>query len=512
MESKISGLIGIAFIVFAKLSLADEAADHVFFEAKVRPLLVAKCLECHGSEKPKAGLRLDSRASLLTGGESGPAVVIVKSDGPDDPSHLFGRTVGKPDESLLIDVISYRNTVQMPPKAKLSDVEIAILTEWVRRGVPWPNSKVAAPQPSTAVPSGFSDEQTSFWAFQPVGHPIPPSTRSAEWARSPIDRFIQAELEAKGLAVSREADKRTLIRRVTIDLTGLLPTPDEVTDFVGDSSVDACERLVDRLLASPRYGERWARHWLDVARYADSNGLDENLAYANAYRYRDYVVKAMREDKPYDRFLMEQIAGDLMDAEDERQTGGNGTTSPKDSFDGIVATGFLCLGAKMLAEDDPVKMQMDIIDEQVDTIARAVMGLTMGCARCHDHKYDPLTQEDYYALAGIFKSTQTMDTFSVVARWHERPLATQKQLQSRDELQQLAMAQKQAVEKVKEEASEAILAEARQFSGAYLLAATREWRLTEQLSSAQPRGNSPNAAGIPGAILIEAEDLRGATC
>ena len=507
MESKISRLIGVVFVLFAKQSLADEAADHTFFEARVRPLLVAKCLECHGSDKPKAGLRLDSRESLLKGGESGPAVVVVPSDGPADPSQTNPQTVGKPEESLLIDVISYRNTVQMPPKAKLSPAEIATLTEWVRRGVPWPNSKGSVPQPATTVQPGFSDEQTSFWAFQPVGHPIPPNVRSMEWTRSPIDRFILTELESKGLTVSREAEKRTLIRRVTIDLTGLVPTPDDVAEFVSDVSDDAYERLVDRLLASPRYGERWARHWLDVARYADSNGLDENLAFANAFRYRDYVVKAMREDKPYDRFLIEQIAGDLLETDDASSNGGGGTSLEEDSFDPIVATGFLCLGAKMLAEDDPVKMQMDIIDEQVDTIARAVMGMTMGCARCHDHKYDPLTQEDYYGLAGIFKSTQTMDTFTVVARWHERPLATRQQLQTRDELQQLATAQTQAVEKIKADATEAILTEARQIPGAYLLAATREWRLAEQLSNAQPRGNLPNLVDIPNAILIEAEDF-----
>ena len=253
------------------------------------------------------------------------------------------------------------------------------------------------------------------------------------------------------------------MRRITIDLTGLLPTPEEVTEFVDDPSPDAFEKVVDRLLASPRYGERWARHWLDVARYADSNGLDENLAYANAYRYRDYVVKAMRDDKPYDQFLIEQIAGDLLPASDDPQNP-NALLRP-DSFDALVATGFLCLGAKMLAEDDPVKMHMDIIDEQVDTIARAVMGLTLGCARCHDHKFDPLTTEDYYGLAGIFKSTQTMDTFSVVARWHERPLATPSQRALRDELQQVATAKRQAVDKLKSDTTESILVQAPQAIG-----------------------------------------------
>jgi hypothetical protein len=489
------GLIAVGLAGFANVSRGDDSADAAFFESKVRPLLIAKCLECHGNVKPKAGLRLDSLEALLTGGESGPAVVV-----------------GKPDESLLVDVIGYRNSIQMPPKSKLPEAEIAILTEWVRRGVPWPNSKPSAPGPvpTTATPNTFTDEQKSFWAFQPVKHEMPPDVKNSDWIRSPIDRFILAELEAKGLSVSRAADRQTLMRRVTLDLIGLPPTPDEVAEFRNDESPDALERVVDRLLASPRYGERWGRHWLDVARYADSNGLDENLAYANAYRYRDYVVKALREDKPYDRFLMEQIAGDLLWSQGQATTEGlpsTSATSTPDSFDALVATGYLCLGAKMLAEDDPVKMQMDIIDEQVDTIARSVMGLTMGCARCHDHKYDPLTMDDYYGLAGVFKSTQTMDTFTVVARWHERPLATPQQSQQRDELQRLADAAKQAAEKLKTEATEAFLTEARQQSGAYLLAATREFQLAEHLSGAKPRGNSANPKEIPGAILIEAEDF-----
>ena len=224
--------------------------------------------------------------------------------------------------------------------------------------------------------------------------------RQLEWVKSPLDRFILARLEAAGLEPAPAANKLTLIRRATFDLTGLPPTVDEVNAFLADDSDNAFARVVDRLLASPRYGERWGRHWLDVARFADSNGLDENLAYANAYRYRDYVIDAFNRDKPFSRFVQEQIAGDLLSPE-----------SPDRPFEGLVATGFLCLGAKMLAEDDPMKMQMDIIDEQVDTIGRAFLGLTLGCARCHDHKFDPIPTDDYYALAGIFKSTRTMTSF-----------------------------------------------------------------------------------------------------
>ncbi len=488
-------LIAMGWLIRTNVTLADDGpnagADAAFFETKVRPLLIAKCHECHGSEKPKAGLQLDSREAVLVGGESGPAAVS-----------------GEPDKSLLVDVIGYRNSVQMPPKAKLPDAEIAILTEWVRRGLPWPNSTPSTPGPTPVVATDFTAEQKAFWAFQPVQHPLPPAVNNPGWVRSPLDRFVLAELEAKGLNVSQEADRRTLMRRITVDLIGLPPTPEEVDEFLADSTPDALERVVDRLLASPRYGERWARRWLDVARYADSNGLDENLAYANAYRYRDYVVKSMREDKPYDRFLVEQIAGDLLVAADEGQP--VSLSSAPDSFDALVATGFLCLGAKMLAEDDPVKMQMDIIDEQVDTIARAVMGLTMGCARCHDHKFDPLTAEDYYGLAGVFKSTQTMDTFSVVARWHERPLATDQQVRQRDELQQLANDKKQAVDKLTADTTEAILAVERRYAGRYLLAVAHELDIAEQLKVATPRGNSSNLNLIAGAILIEAEDyVRG---
>lgn len=493
MRFTISGLIVIGSMTSASVSLGDDASDSTFFETNVRPLLIAKCFECHVGEKPKAGLRLDSRETILAGGESGPAVVI-----------------GKPEESLLVDVIGYRNSVQMPPKAKLPERDIATLTEWVRRGLPWPDSKPSNPAPATTSQASvdFTDEQKSFWAFQPITSVIPPAVHIETWCRSPIDRFIACALESKGLSASSEADRRSLLRRVTIDLTGLLPSPQEVSDFVDDASPDALERVIDRLLASPRYGERWARHWLDVARYADSNGLDENLAYANAFRYRDYVVKAMREDKPYDQFLIEQIAGDLLQASDDRESP-NGSAR-QESFDALIATGFLCLGAKMLAEDDPVKMQMDIIDEQVDTISRTVMGLTMGCARCHDHKFDPLTTEDYYGLAGIFKSTQTMDTFSVVARWHERPLATSSERARRDELQQVANAKKQAVEKLKSETTESILAEARKQSAAYLLAATRELQLADRLKTAKPVGSDPNHKSIAGVKLIEAEDyVRG---
>ena len=255
-----------------------------------------------------------------------------------------------------------------------------------------------------------------YWAFVPPVAAKPPAVQNASWVQSPIDAFILSALERKGLKPAPPADKRTLIRRATFDLIGLPPTPEEVNAFLADNSPDAFAKVVDRLLASPHYGERWARHWLDVARYADSNGLDENLVYRNAWRYRDYVIGAFNKDKPYDQFVKEQLAGDLLPATDDAT-----------QFEHWTATGFLSLGAKMLAEDDPVKMQMDIVDEQIDTTSRAFMGLTLGCARCHDHKFDPIPTADYYSMAGIFLSSKTMENYNVVATWHEFVLAPEEE-------------------------------------------------------------------------------------
>jgi hypothetical protein len=311
--------------------------------------------------------------------------------------------------------------------------------------------------------------------------------------KTPIDAFILAALEKKGLQPVRPADKRTLIRRATYDLTGLPPTPAEVQAFLDDDSPAAFARVIDRLLASPRYGERWGRHWLDVARYADSNGLDENLVYKNAFRYRDYVIQAFNKDKPYDRFIQEQLAGDLLPPAPELAT----------MYERWTATGFLSLGAKMLAEDDPVKMEMDIIDEQLDTTARTFMGLTVGCARCHDHKFDPIPQADYYAMAGIFKSSKTMENFRVVAKWHEYVLAPKEE---RDRLAaheaRIEETRKQAGQIAKAE-NDKLMAEARAQAGAYLMASydvqqgarVRLKAVLESASSPLPAGAATREAG-----------------
>ena len=354
-----------------------------FFETSVRPLLVERCLKCHGEKKQSGGLRLDSHEAVLRGGESGAAVVP-----------------GKPANSLLILAVrQLDDDLKMPKDSRLTKRQIGALVRWVKMGAPF--------SPGAVKPT----RNPNHWAFQPPARrPVPPVTNS-EWPQTPLDHFILAKLAAAGLSPSVRADRRTLIRRVTFDLIGLPPTPSELDAFLADESPDAFSRVVDRLLASPLYGERWGRHWLDVARDADSNGFDENVAHGNAWRYRDYVVSAFNRDKPFDRFVIEQLAGDLLPFDGQAQ-----------QHEQLIATGFLSIGPKVLAETDEAKMRMDIIDEQLDTTGRAFLGLTLGCARCHDHKFDPIATADYYGLAGIFKSTLTMRKYNKVAEWHEHLL------------------------------------------------------------------------------------------
>ena len=382
------------------------------FESKVRPILVEQCYRCHGPEsgEGKAKLRIDSLESLLSGGVSGPAIVR-----------------GEPDQSLLILAVRHEGEVSMPPKQKLVQREIDALVAWVKMGAPWPAS-AKGPAPTSTAESlpEWNEPARQCWAFQIPRAPTPPMVVDREWPRSPIDRFILARLEAAGLRPAPPADKRKLLRRATLDLLGIPPSSGEMDAFLTDDSAQDFERVVDRLLASPRYGERWGRHWLDVARYADSNGMDDNLAYSDAWRYRDYVIASLNSDKPFNRFLEEQIAGDLL-AESE--------PSRRDAL--IVATGFLAIGPKMLAEDDPVKQKMDIVDEQLDTTCRVFLGLTMGCARCHDHKFDPLAMSDYYAMAGIFQSTQTMLSHRVDSKWNTTALGGSRAMLRLEDLEQI---------------------------------------------------------------------------
>ncbi|MFN3653618.1 MAG: DUF1553 domain-containing protein [Armatimonadota bacterium] len=432
-----------------------------FFEKKVRPLLSTQCAGCHTGAKAKGKLEFNTRAALLKGGNLGPAVVP-----------------GDPDKSLLIQVIRFTGDLKMPPQGKLKPHEIADLEEWVRIGAPWPGQTPAA---------GSAKERESHWSFQPMKDPAVPKVKNAAWVHSPIDAFILAKLEAKGLAPAPKADKRTLIRRVTFDLTGLPPTPAEIDAFLADTSPQALAKVVDRLLASPAYGERWGRHWLDVARYADSNGLDENTAFGNAWRYRDYVVRSFNADKPYNQFVKEQLAGDLLPASNDQQT-----------VDQLTATGFLVLGPKVLAEPDKGKMVMDIVDEQIDTVGKAFMGLTLGCARCHDHKFDPLPTKDYYALAGIFKSTRTMETLNTVARALERPIPDAEAEAQRKEHQQKVAARREELRKATLQADAEVSRRVVDALPRYLLAG---------LQAKLETGGAVTDAELarPGAVVLEAE-------
>ena len=365
-----------------------------FFESKIRPLLASHCNDCHGADLQESELRLDSLAGMMTGGKAGPAIVP-----------------GKPASSLLVTAVSYQdNDLKMPPDQKLSASQIKDLTRWVEMGAPHPDSgkvKIAKPRGRVDLEAG-----RRHWAFQPLSRPAVPRLDGP--VRNPIDAFIAVGLQERGLRPLGPADRRTWIRRATFDLTGLPPSPADIEAFLADQSDAAFSHVVERLLSSPHYGERWARHWLDIARYADSNGLDENVAHGNAWRYRDYVVQSLNSDKPYDEFVVEQLAGDLLDSGEDQEL----------RHSRLIATGFLVLGPKVLAEVDKAKLEMDIVDEQLDTIGRSLMGLTLGCARCHDHKFDPIGHDDYYALAGILKSTRTMESLKTVARWHESSIAS----------------------------------------------------------------------------------------
>ncbi len=388
-----------------------------FFENTIRPLLASYCYDCHGADVQESELRLDTLAGILTGGKGGTSV-----------------KPGKPKQSLLVTAIGYRdNELQMPPDEKLSDRQIADLTRWVEMGAPHPDSGTVKVAPRTTLDIA---KGRTHWAFQTPSKPKVPRGGPADSIKNPVDAFLSAALTEQELQPLGPADKRTLIRRATFDLIGLPPTPVEIDAFLADESDDAFGRVVDRLLDSPHYGERWGRHWLDIARYADSNGLDENVAHGNAWRYRDYVVGSLNQDKPYDEFVIEQLAGDQLDS----------GTDVSLRNERLIATGFLALGPKVLAEVDEAKMEMDIVDEQVDTIGRSLMGLTLGCARCHDHKFDPIGQDDYYGLAGIFKSTRTMESFKKVAKWQENLIALPEELARKEKHEQRISEKKSQIE------------------------------------------------------------------
>jgi cytochrome c553 len=362
---------------------ASAAADKIpddqlkFFESKIRPVLVDKCYSCHSAETkkgPKAGLALDTADGLKKGGDSGPAVVA----GNAKKSPLIKALKGIDDQA------------QMPPKEKLPADVIADFEKWVAMGAPDPRTSGKADTKAAADPNKGKDH----WAFQPVKAVEPP--KADAWATTPVDQFVWAGLQKHKLTPVADADKRTLLRRVYFDLTGLPPTPSELDSFLKDTSPDAFEKVVDRLLASPQFGEKWGRHWLDVARYAESSGKEQNVFYPHAWRYRDYVIAAFNADMPIDRFFKEQLAGDLLPARDDT-----------DRANKTIATGYLAVGPKSHNERNRRQFELDVADEQIDAFSQGMLGLTVACARCHDHKFDPIPTKDYYAVAGIFTSTET---------------------------------------------------------------------------------------------------------
>lgn len=418
-----AGLLVTAFLLSASsLPAAEKQPTQKqiqFFESKIRPLLIKHCYDCHGPDEQESGLRVDTFKDIVKGGKAGPLLVP-----------------GKPEQSILITAVKYQSSdLQMPPDEKLSKQEIADLTTWVKIGAPYPNADLSLLRKTNNKEKFDLAKEREFWSFQKVKKPAVPAVKNKAWVKNPIDQFVLHKLEQANIPPAKPADKRTLIRRTTFDLTGLPPTPAEIDDFLNDHSPQAFEKVVDRLLDSPHYGEHWARHWLDIARYADSNGLDENVAYGTAWKYRDYVVGALNKDKPYDLFLKEQLAGDLLGpAKDVAERN-----------ERLIATGFLLLGPKVLAEVDETKMEMDIIDEQINTIGVSLMGMTLGCARCHDHKFDPISAYDYYGIAGILKSTKIMEHYTKIARWHENSLATDAELKEQADWDQKIKAEETKV-------------------------------------------------------------------
>ena len=487
MKLKLLIGLGVLSVIIAPLNSSLPAAEAdlkqaEFFEKRIRPLLINRCYDCHSEDSVESGLRVDSLTALLKGGERGPALVV-----------------GKPGQSLLMSAVNHSGQIHMPPKDKLSQKEISDLTEWIRMGVHWPNSKPIV-QTNERRPVGplFTQKEKAFWAFRSPQEPDLPKVKNATWVQNALDTFVLSRLEQSGSVPAASADKQTLIRRATFDLIGLPPTLKETEDFLKDNSPHAFAKVVDRLLASPRYGERWGRHWLDVARYADSNGLDENLSYANAFRYRDYVITAFNKDKPFDQFVQEQLAGDILAEK----------TNAKSRIEKITATGFLSIGAKMLAEDDQTKMQMDIIDEQVDTVGRTFMGLTLGCARCHSHKFDPIPIEDYYSLAGIFKSTKTMENFKVVARWQERILASPLEMKELEQQQKQIADLESQIQAVVKAADERLLVKERKRVSSYLLAAEIKKQTDQLLKTTKSIGDNPESNTSGFVQIVEAENYQ----
>ena len=387
-------VVALAFVCVGAVRVAAQtnepaAAEIEFFEKRIRPIFIEHCFECHGGNEVKGGLRLNVSSGWINGGDSGPAVVA-----------------GKPDESLLVEAVRYGGGIEMPPTGKLPDDKIRFIDEWVARGAPAPRDDVRAPKKESTIDF---EAARQFWAYQPAMDGPAPQIENAAAAPTPIDLFVVARLEGAGVPPQPRAESAVLVRRLYFDLVGLPPTPEEIDDFLNDRSPAAYEALVDRLLASPHFGERWGRHWLDVVRYAESLTL-RGFILPEAWRYRDWVIESLSSDRPYDQFLKHQLAGDLLPADSVEQ-----------QQDQLIATTFLTLGNTNLEEQDKRQLDMDVVDEQLDVIGKAMLGQTIACARCHDHKFDPIPTRDYYALSGILRNVQTLQHANV-SNWMEVPL------------------------------------------------------------------------------------------
>ena len=387
IQVKALTLLLLTYFVNVALSNDPRSDNFDFFETKIRPLLSNNCFACHSQKanskgKLKAGLYLDSHKGLIRGGDSGPAV-----------------SPGKPDQSRIVEAVLYRNEdMAMPPKGKLPQDQIALIRQWVEMGAPWPGSddEVVAESSVNNEPYDWDKFRNEHWAFKKIQNPSPPQIQNNNWSKNPIDNFVFSRLKENQLTPNEPATIRNLIRRAYLDLIGIPPTPEQVNTFLNDKSPDAFSMVIDNLLKSEHYGERWARHWLDVARYSDGHGgFGDNKALPQAWRFRDWVVDALNSDMPYDVFVKKQIAGDLLDDKDP------------------IPTGFFVVGPTYNSDggDPEAKAQAlaETLSDRVDTFSRAFLGLTAACARCHNHKFDPITTHDYYSLAGIFKNTRNID-------------------------------------------------------------------------------------------------------
>jgi len=438
-----------------------------FFEKQVQPLLRQHCWKCHGEDpgKLRGGLDLRTRSAILQGGDSGPAVDLRQ-----------------PDKSLLLQAVHYKDEyIRMPPKGKLSEAEIAILEKWVKDGLPVPTDRMGGGVKSSSGGHAV-EEAKKYWAYQPVRRPSVPAVRNTSWVRTPIDAFILARLEERGLQPVTPADKVTLIRRAYFDLLGLPPTPEQIDAFVQDTSPQAWEKLIDQLLASPHYGEKWGRHWLDVVRYAETNGFERDGPKPFVWRYRDYVIRSFNDDKPYDRFILEQLAGDEL---------------PGYQPEAIIATGFYRLGIWDDEPADPEQALYDHYDDILTTVGQAFLGMTINCARCHEHKADPIPQADYYRLLAFFREI--------------RPFSQTRDVRSPNNLTDISPPEVRAKYEAEWKQRQARLAEIRQRMTAIEDAAIRQLPAEDQRAAEGPDRPKVVAKVIPrltGASKQEYEALR----